>query len=82
MKKLGTILPNREIMRLGDELHAKNVLKREAIGREKLSDCKIRQVGLDTRYYRTPTLYAEVCRDYVIRWFEVRSDGEYAIRGK
>lgn len=80
--KLGTILPNRATLELGDAHADRQARKRESIGAKLLSDCERRIVGGETRYYKIASVYAVVARDNSIKWFESRTDGDYRIKGK
>jgi hypothetical protein len=52
-----------------------------ASAEKELSGMEKRIVGGEVRYYKTPTLYTPaVKRGRVRRWFEVRADGDYAVK--
>ena len=75
---LGTILPTAASMALNDRMYRKEQRDNANFGDMTLSDCSIREVGGERRYYLTATKYA-VVRNRNARWFEVRADGDYSI---
>ena len=78
--KLGTVLPDRAQLSIADS-HADRLRSAalEQADRE-LSGLQRRTVGGEVRYYKTDTIYTPaISRGGVRRWFEVRSDGDYAI---
>lgn len=79
MKKLGTILPTAASLAVSDALYEKNQRNNDAYGRKHLAHCERRVVGIEPRYYRTPTVYATIAGQQRVRWFETRADGDYAI---
>lgn len=79
-KRLGTILPTAETIRLNNE-YAKNVERlRDSVAREKLPGIECRIVGGEKRYYASPDKYAVISSTGNIRWFLVTEDGDYRIR--
>jgi hypothetical protein len=74
---LGTILPTEASLAAGDR-HAEEMTRRDAqLAAKTLAQCARRTVGGEMRYYATPLRYATVTRQRT-RWFEVRTDGDYA----
>jgi hypothetical protein len=79
MKKLGTILPTAASLAVSDALYEKNQRDNARYAEQHLSHCAVRVVGMETRYYRTPAVYATIAGQQRVRWFETRADGDYAI---
>ncbi len=78
---LGTVLPTARSLKLNDKW-ASNQSKLNAIhAANNLKNCTKRIVGSEVRYYATDSCYATV-RNQVVRWFEVRADGDYAIKAR
>ena len=79
---LGTVLPTKQSLKCSDD-YAKRIDKENAAFAAKtLAGTEQRTVGGETRYYKTATLYAVVSKikKNTVRWFEVRSDGDYPVR--
>lgn len=76
--RLGTILPTRESLAAGDRHADKMNAKQEQIGRT-LTGTVRRVVGGEVRYYRGAALYAVVTLSLSVRWFEVRTDGDWPV---
>ena len=78
---LGTILPTKAQL---DAADARADKARAAALRKaeiELSGMEKRIIGGEVRYYRSATQYTPaVPRGGVRRWFEVREDGDYAIK--
>lgn len=79
-KTLGTVLPTAESLARGDVHAAWLAGQQQQVGAA-LKGCAARNVGGETRYYKTATRYAVVSRGMQVRWFEVRADGDYPVRG-
>jgi hypothetical protein len=77
---LGTVLPTAEILARGDA-HAAWLAGQQHKAGAALNVCAARTVGGETRYYKTSTKYAVISRGMQVRWFEVRADGDYPVRG-
>ena len=83
MKPLGTVLPTAKSIRETAIWAAERERKRDRVAETHpdLKNTVRRMVGGEYRYYRTDSEYAIVSmRDFRLRWFEVRDDGDYAIR--
>ena len=81
MPVLGTILPTKADLDRADK--AADTLRRKALSAAatELAGMEQRTVGSEVRYYRTATEYTPAVKSgRVRRWFEVRADGDYAIR--
>ena len=76
MKTLGTYLPTTDSMKRGD-IHANAIEKQQRQIGATLRGCDARIVGGETRYYKSAARYAVVSRGIVVRWFDVRADGDY-----
>lgn len=75
---LGTILPTRESLYVGDKAADKFRKSLELKGEKLLGSYDKRVVGGETRYY-DGNRYAIVNRHGDVCWFEVRPDGDYRI---
>ena len=81
MKYLGTILPNPKTEALADALADKQRAQSLADARRTLADCEERKEQGETRFYKTPSLFAVPRLRGGLAWFEIRTDGEvYAAR--
>lgn len=79
IKTLGTILPTVKGLRSADNLADRMIQKNDTKARRTFPDAERRIVDGEIRYYTTRTIYTPVTLSPVRRWFEVRSDGHYAI---
>ena len=82
---LGTILPDAHKLAIADAAADKVRARKlaEAAADTALADCDCRTVGGEVRYYRTPTQYTPAISRCTPRvWFEVRADGDYALKSK
>jgi len=77
--KLGTILPTKESLARDDAFADSQMSKAKRKAAKKYAGLGHRIVGGETRYYKTSTVYTVVAIDGRERWFETRSDGDYAI---
>jgi len=77
-RTLGTVLPTAESLARGDT-HASLIAAQQAKIGDALVGCRSKWAGGEVRYYRNDTTYAVVSRSLQLRWFEVRSDGDYPI---
>lgn len=78
---LGTILPDPQTMAIVDKHAARIKREKLAAASVELAGLERRVVGGEVRYYKTPTIYTPaIVRGSVRRWFEVREDGDYAIK--
>lgn len=79
MNTLGTVLPNKETVKI-NERYAKRVeLQKESIADKRLKGTTRKVVGGEVRYYDTADQYAIVTRQGAVIWFAVRADGDYRI---
>lgn len=78
-KALGTILPTKKSLQINESWHAQNE-------REKLRIASAAGLGKgimiegERRYYQGANKYAIVSRNLRVLWFEVRADGDYALK--
>jgi len=78
---LGTIWPTKAALDAADAFADSMRAKALAAAEIELAGMEKRMVGGEVRYYKTPTLYTPaVKRGGVRRWFEVRKDGDYAVK--
>lgn len=82
MNALGTILPTAESEAINDRYAAEQARLNAKFAYQSavLASCRRKIVGGETRYYLRANIYATV-RNQTIRWFEVRKDGDYALKG-
>jgi hypothetical protein len=82
---LGTILPTKKSMELGDALYLQDLAKKrdaaKKYGLTKLGCTTPGDFGDELKYWKTPTLYAIISRSFKPLWFEVRADGDYSVKG-
>jgi hypothetical protein len=79
MNKLGCVLPTRKSLAINDS-YAKNLAENQRkVAEAELSEFPSRYIHGETRYYKTPTIWAIVGRDLTVKWFETRTDGDYRI---
>ena len=84
MKALGTIFATPKQLDAADR-RAEITLGQALLAAEKeLAGMSRRIVGGEVRYYKTDALYtpAPIRSGGVRRWFEVRADGDYPIKGE
>ena len=78
MKTLGTILPTKESFAISKKHYETTVRAKEISAiKNGLAEFKQSLHGTEVRYWETPSLYAVIGRDLVVKWFEVRDDGDY-----
>ena len=78
---LGTVWPTQAQLAAADAHSDKMQAAAFASAARELAGMDKRTVGGEVRYYKTATIYTPaVKRGGVRRWFEVRADGEYAIK--
>jgi len=81
MSGLGTVWPTKAQLAAADAHSDKMKAAALACAEKELAGMDKRTVGGEVRYYKTATIYTPaVKRGGVRRWFEVRADGEYAIK--
>lgn len=79
----GTILPTAYSLAINEAWHIRRTREAREVASKlvALKGAEMRQQGGETRYYVRHDLYAVVSlRDLRPRWFEVRADGDYAVR--
>lgn len=81
IEHLGTILPTAENLARSDA-HADLIARQQSVIGNGISNCTMRKVNGELRYYRTATRYAVVSRNLNVLWFDVRADGDYPVREK
>lgn len=74
---LGTILPTRESLAADDEHAARQEAEQLRIGATLRGQRRV--VGGEVRYYYAARRYAIVGRDFKIKRFEERKDGDYSV---
>ena len=78
---LGTIWPTKAEMEKADAFADSKRAEALRAAELELAGLKMKIIGGEVRYYKTPTLYTPaIKKGGVRRWFEVRKDGDYAIR--
>lgn len=77
--KLGTILPTKESLAINDAYALEQAKLNDAFAAEHMAQHDQKLVAGEVRYYADATHYA-VVRHQRARWFEVRADGDYAIK--
>jgi len=75
---LGTILPNAAQLAIADWHADRQAAKDEAKGHHLFPRAIFRRVGGEPRWY-TGNQFA-IVKNGVAKWFETRSDGDYAIQ--
>lgn len=78
-KPVGTIYATPAQLAKADAFSDSQAAKNDRRAIAILSDCERRMVNGEIRYYETPTKYA-TARSGKVRWFEVRADGDYALK--
>ena len=79
--QLGTVWPTKSDLDRADRHADKMKAAALAQAETELSDMDKCTVGGEVRYYKTATIYTPaIKRGGVRRWFEVRADGDYAIK--
>lgn len=81
MQSLGTILPNSASLQ-SSENYARQLQRDQAKVAKRLKNFRRESRFGEIRYYDGTQFYAVVGRDLIIKWFEVRKDGDYAIKRK
>jgi hypothetical protein len=78
---IGTILPTAQQLANADAFADNQSARALALAAIELAGLELRTVGSEVRYYKSPTIYTPaIKRGHVRRWFEVRPDGDYAIK--
>lgn len=78
-RALGTALPTAKSMADGD-VHAARISAQQRQMGAALAGCRAHTVSGEVRYYKNSSGYAVVTRSLTVRWFEVRTDGDYPVQ--
>jgi len=79
MTKLGTVLPTKKTTAINNTHALSTAKKQKAVAEKELSGLTTRFVRGEMRYYKTETVWAIVGRDFQVKWFETKADGDYRI---
>tara|TARA_R110002094_G_scaffold24225_2_gene36445 strand:+ start:1634 stop:1894 length:261 start_codon:yes stop_codon:yes gene_type:complete len=83
MDALGTILPTRKSIAIGEKMHIEDQAARARIAIDSgLENLDRHEMPEGVRYYASDDLYAIVGRNMRVLWFEVRADGDYSVKVK
>lgn len=79
MKQIGTVLPTVKSLKASDDFARKLQKEQQKVARSLKKYTRVQKCG-ETRYYDEDKFFAVIGRDLKIKWFEVREDGDYAVK--